>query len=56
MIQYIAPLSQFEPSVLDLKDITDEATKRWGQQLELSKQSSFNPATGRYYPTRPAKS
>ena len=33
VIQYIAPLSQFEPSVLDLKDITDEATKRWGQQL-----------------------
>ena len=35
VIQYIAPLSQFEPSVLDLKDITDEASKRWGQQLEL---------------------
>jgi multiple sugar transport system substrate-binding protein len=52
-IQYIAPLSQFEPSVLDLKDITDEATKRWGQQLELSKQSSFNPATGRYYAYSP---
>ena len=53
VIQYIAPLSQFEPSVLDLKDITDEATKRWGQQLELSKQSSFNPATGRYYSYSP---
>ena len=48
VIQYIAPLSQFEPSVLDLKDIRDEATKRWGQRLELSKQSNFNPATGRY--------
>ena len=53
VIQYIAPLSQFEPSVEDLKDITDEATKRWGQQLELSKQSSFNPATGRYYAYSP---
>ena len=53
VIQYIAPLSQFEPSVLDLKDITDEATKRWGQQLELSKQSSFNPATGVYYSYSP---
>src|SRR5918995_370331 len=53
VIQYIAPLSQFEPSTLDLKDITDEATKRWGQQLELSKQSSFNPATGRYYAYSP---
>jgi multiple sugar transport system substrate-binding protein len=53
VIQYIAPLSQFEPSTLDLKDITDEATNRWGQQLELSKQSSFNPATGRYYAYSP---
>ena len=53
LIQYIAPLSQFEPSVNDMKDVTDEATKRWGQQLELSKQSSFNPATGRYYAYSP---
>jgi ABC-type glycerol-3-phosphate transport system substrate-binding protein len=53
LIQYLAPLSQFEPSVNDLKDVTDEATKRWGQQLELCKQSSFNPATGRYYAYSP---
>jgi multiple sugar transport system substrate-binding protein len=53
VIQYIAPLSQFEPSVNDLKDLTDEATKRWGQQLELSKLSSFNPATGVYYAYSP---
>jgi ABC-type glycerol-3-phosphate transport system substrate-binding protein len=53
LIQYIAPLSQFEPSVNNLKDVTDEATSRWGQQLELSKQSSFNPATGVYYAYSP---
>ena len=53
LIQYIAPLSQFEPSVLDLKDITDEASKRWGQQLELCKQSSFNPTTGKLYAYSP---
>ncbi len=53
LIQYIAPLSQFEPSVNDMKDVTDEAVKRWGQQLELCKQSSFNPATGRYYAYSP---
>jgi maltose-binding protein MalE len=53
VIQYIAPLSQFEPSVENLKDITDEATSRWGQQLELCKLSSFNPATGRYYAYSP---
>jgi ABC-type glycerol-3-phosphate transport system substrate-binding protein len=53
LIQYIAPLSQFEPSVNDLKDVTEEATSRWGQQLELCKQSSFNPATGVYYAYAP---
>src|SRR5215207_9826160 len=53
LIQFIAPLSQFEPSVNDMKDVTDEAVKRWGQQLELCKQSSFNPATGRYYSYSP---
>jgi ABC-type glycerol-3-phosphate transport system substrate-binding protein len=53
VIQYIAPLSQFEPSVEDLKDITDEASKRWGQQLELTKLSSFNPATGKFYAYAP---
>jgi maltose-binding protein MalE len=53
LIQYIAPLSQFEPSVNNLKDVTDEATSRWGQQLELAKQSSFNPATGVYYAYAP---
>ncbi|HSK36429.1 MAG TPA: substrate-binding domain-containing protein, partial [Actinomycetota bacterium] len=53
LVQYIAPLSQFEPSVNNLKDVTDEATSRWGQQLELCKQSSFNPATGVYYAYSP---
>jgi maltose-binding protein MalE len=53
VIQYIAPLSQFEPSVEDLKDITDEASNRWGQQLELCKLSSFNPATGKFYAYSP---
>ncbi|GIE94492.1 ABC transporter substrate-binding protein [Paractinoplanes rishiriensis] len=53
MIQFIAPLSQFEPSVLDLKDLTDEAVKRWGKQLELCTKSSFNPSTGKFYAYSP---
>jgi maltose-binding protein MalE len=53
MIQFIAPLSQFEPSVLDLKDLTDEASKRWGTQLELCQKSSFNPSTGKFYAYAP---
>ncbi|HEX6874008.1 MAG TPA: extracellular solute-binding protein, partial [Micromonosporaceae bacterium] len=53
LIQFIAPLAQFEPSVLDLKDVTDEADKRFGTQLELCQKSSFNPKTGKYYAYSP---
>jgi ABC-type glycerol-3-phosphate transport system substrate-binding protein len=54
LIQYIAPLSQFEPSVLDLADVNDEAQKRHGQMLELCRNSSFNPTTGKFYAYAPA--
>lgn len=53
LMQYIAPLAQFEPSVLDLADVTEEAGRRWGEQLELCRQSSFNPATGKFYAYSP---
>ncbi|HEX6969024.1 MAG TPA: extracellular solute-binding protein, partial [Micromonosporaceae bacterium] len=53
LIQFIAPLSQFEPGVLDLKDVTEEAVRRWGPQLELCRKSSFNPSTGKFYAYSP---
>lgn len=53
LIQYIAPLSQFEPSVLDLKDVNEEAATRFGTILDLCRKSSFNPRTGRYYAFAP---
>ena len=52
-IHYIATLSQFEPSVLDLTDITQEASSRWGEQLALCRNSSFNPATSKFYAYSP---
>lgn len=53
LIQYIAPLSQFEPSVLDLKDLAAEAAKRYGEQLPLCVKSSQNPTTGKHYAYAP---
>jgi multiple sugar transport system substrate-binding protein len=53
VIQFIAPLSQFEPSVLDMKDVTDEAVKRWGDQLELCRKSTFNPTTEKFFAYSP---
>ena len=54
IVQYIAPLSQFEPSVLDLKDVNTEAERRLGPQLEICRKCSFNPKTGKYYAFAPA--
>lgn len=53
LIQYIATLSQYEPSVLDLKDLVVEATRRWGVQLDLCTKSSSNPTTGKFYAYSP---
>lgn len=54
IIQYIATLSQYEQSVLDLADVTQEASNRHGEQLELCRKSSRNPATGKFYAYAPA--
>jgi ABC-type glycerol-3-phosphate transport system substrate-binding protein len=54
LIQYIAPLSQFEPSVVDLKDVAQEARKRHGEQLPLCVKSSQNSTTGKHYAYAPA--
>ncbi len=53
LVQFIACLSSFEEGVLDLKDVTDEAVKRWGTQLELCRKSSLNPKTGKFYAYSP---
>jgi multiple sugar transport system substrate-binding protein len=49
LIEWIFPPAHFEPSVLDLTDVNQEAERRFGRQLPLCKRSSFNPKTGRYY-------
>jgi multiple sugar transport system substrate-binding protein len=53
LLQYIATLSQFEPGVLDLTDVNDECNKRHGQQIAISKESSYNPNTNVYYALAP---
>jgi maltose-binding protein MalE len=53
LLQHIAPLSQYEPSVLDMTDLVQEANRRWGQQLELCRKSSYNPNTRKFYAYTP---
>ncbi|HWC10220.1 MAG TPA: extracellular solute-binding protein, partial [Acidimicrobiales bacterium] len=49
LIEFLSPPSAFEPSLLDLKDVNEEATRRFGDQLGLCTRSTFNPKTGKYY-------
>jgi ABC-type glycerol-3-phosphate transport system substrate-binding protein len=49
LIEFIFPPANLEPSVVDLKDINEEAVRRFGNQTELCTRSSFNPTTGKYY-------
>ncbi|TQM14614.1 ABC transporter substrate-binding protein [Pseudonocardia kunmingensis] len=54
LILHIAPVPQYEPSVLDLTDVVTEANNRHGEMLELCRKSSFNPTTGKYFGYAPA--
>ena len=49
LIEWIAPPSQFEPSVHDLNDLVKEAEKRFGPMHPLCKKSSYNPNTKKFY-------
>ena len=49
LIEFISPPSNLEPSVLDLADVNQEATKRFGKQIDLCTKSSYNPTTKKYY-------
>jgi multiple sugar transport system substrate-binding protein len=54
LILHIAPVPQYEPSVLDLTDVVTEANNRHGEMRELCQKSSFNPTTGKYFAYAPA--
>lgn len=54
LFQYIAVQSQHEPSVVDMGDVVAEAERRYGPMLDLTRKSSFNPNTGKFYAYAPA--
>ncbi len=49
LIEFLSPPAAFEPSVLDLSDINQEAERRFGKQLALCTRSTHNPTTRKYY-------
>jgi len=54
LMQYISVLSQHEPSVVDMADLVAEAESRYGEMLDLTRRSSLNPTTGKYYAYAPS--
>ncbi len=54
LLQYIAVQSQHEPSVVDMRDVVEEAEGRYGDMVELTRKSSFNPNTDKFYAYAPA--
>ncbi len=53
LIMHLAPVPQYEPSMLDLTDVVTEAGNRHDTQLELCRKSSFNPTTGKFFAFTP---
>ncbi|HEX7004066.1 MAG TPA: extracellular solute-binding protein [Trueperaceae bacterium] len=50
LIEFVgAEAGQFEPSLVDLSDINQEAQSNFGDQLEVARSYSYNPATEKYY-------
>ena len=49
LIEFLSPPAAFEPSMLDLADINQEAERRHGKQLDLCTRSTYNPTTRKYY-------
>ncbi len=54
LFNYIAVLSQHEPSVVDMSDVVAEAESRYGPMLDLTRRSSYNPNTDKFYAYAPA--
>ena len=53
LIQHISAIPQYEPSVVDLSDLNQEATKRFGKLTEICQRSSYNPTTKKYFAYAP---
>ena len=49
LVEHIAPLAQFEESVMDLRDVWEQAESMYGDAVESCKLNSYNPTTDKYF-------
>lgn len=49
LFQFIAPPAAFEPHTIDMTDVIAAVERKHGPYLDLTRKSSFNPVTNRFY-------
>ena len=49
LVEHIAPLAQYEESVMDLRDVWEAAEGLYGDAVESCKLNSYNPTTDKYF-------
>lgn len=49
LIEFLSPPASFENSLMDLSDVMQEATNRFGPQVGLGQRSTFNPTTNKFF-------
>lgn len=49
LVEHIASLAQFEEAVVDMRDVWQEATARWGEPVQNCRLNGYNPTTDKYY-------
>jgi len=49
LFQFLSPPGAFEPQVLDMADVVQEAERQHGPILDLCRRSTFNPVTRKWF-------
>ncbi len=49
LVEHIAPLAQYEESVMDLRDVWEAAESLYGDAIENCKLNSYNPTTDKFF-------
>src|SRR5256712_2820515 len=49
LLQFLSPPGAFEPQVLDMADVVQEAEHQNGPILDLCKRSTYNPVTRKWF-------
>lgn len=49
LIEFLSPPASFEPSVVDLRDVNEQADEMFGTRVDLTRRSTYNPTTDKFY-------